>query len=140
MMRCFPKSTCLNKDGRPGRKCIQLLGCQLASSRVHDLDFHAWAYWTRWLRYALGMETEYNYGGHTIKVVAFQKIQEPCVWDCTIHIGGNRVPLGLFSTHYPAKHHPNGDEALGYGKKAAEFVVNHPAGSSGTLDELLREI
>ena len=98
------------------------------------------AYWTRWLRYALGMETEYNYGGHTIKVVAFQKIQEPCVWDCTIHIDGNRVPLGLFSTHYPAKHHPNGDEALGYGKKAAEFVVNHPAGSSGTLDELLRGI
>ena len=91
----------------------------------------------RRLRYALGMEIEYKHGGHTTKVVAIQKLQEPCVWESAIYIDGNRVPLGLFSTHYPAKHHPSESDAFAYGKKAAEFVVDHPAGSTKTLDEML---
>ena len=86
------------------------------------------------------METEYQHGGHTIKVVTFQKVQEPSVWDSAIYIDDNRVPLGLFTTHYPPKNHPSESDALAYGKKAAEFVVNHPAGNSSILDELLKKL
>ena len=86
------------------------------------------------------METEYLHSGHTIKVVTFQKLKEPSVWESTIHIDGNRVALGLFSTHYPPKHHPSEDEALVYGKKAAEFVVDHPAGSNKMIDEMLKKL
>lgn len=84
------------------------------------------------------MKTEYKYKSFNIKIVTNHKLREPNVWDAFIFINGSPISSGLHQIEYPYKIHSSEEDAIVYARLAAEFVVDHPTGSSVDLDKLLR--
>lgn len=70
------------------------------------------------------MET-YEYAGQRIEIRAHQKTTEPETWDVEVWISGTRHLLSIIGGH-SSKQFPTAEAAIEYGKKAAEYILDHP--------------
>ena len=75
----------------------------------------------------------YEYAGQRVEIRAQQKATEPETWDVEVWISGTRHLLSIFGG-YPSKLSPTKALAIDYGKKAAEYILDHP---TRTKEELL---
>lgn len=71
------------------------------------------------------METTYKYIGQrlTVRIVPYEF--DKSQWEPRISITGSVHPL-TFNTNYPRRGFDTENEAMEYGKAAAQWIVDHP--------------
>ena len=69
------------------------------------------------------MNKTYEYRGRQVSITAFQKVNEPEVWDMQIRVDGILQVLNSYEQYKP-KLFSSPEDAITYGEEAAEHLVD----------------